>query len=73
MKTYEDDVALVKALQNGEECYIFWSEEMGGHVQRFYDIYSLSEVTGYGHYEHLHGTYSYEQIEQMVMIAHTWT
>lgn len=73
MKTYDEDVAAVKALSHGENCYIFWSEEMGGIVYRFDDIYIMDEVTGYGCNQNEYGRFSYEQIEQLVMIAHSWT
>jgi hypothetical protein len=46
---------------------------MGGVVYRDADIYTLCDVTGYGSYENKEGEYSYEQIEVMVTIAHSWT
>ena len=73
MSTFEEDIIKVKALKSGEHCYIAWSEEMGGVVYRDADIYTLCDVTGYGSYENKEGEYSYEQIEVMVTIAHSWT
>jgi hypothetical protein len=73
MGTLKDDIALVKSLQCGEECYIAWSEEMGGKVYRDAGIYTLYDITGYGSYENKEGEYSYEQIEELVTLAHSWT
>jgi hypothetical protein len=73
MNSIEQDIELVKSMNDGEECCIFWSEEMGGKVYMNDGVYSLYEVVGYGSFERKYGEFSKDQIKELVSISHTWT
>jgi hypothetical protein len=75
MKTKQQDIQTVEALQDGEFCTVFWLEEGGGEVRREENKLILFEIPQFGGISRLYGEFPFSSdgIKNLVDIAHTWT
>lgn len=69
----ESDLEKLKKLHHGKECTVFWFEESGGLVHKLWDVYVLFEVSGYGGNITMAGTFTIEQLDDLLDVAYGWT
>ncbi len=73
MKTREQDILAVKALGHQQQCCVGWSEGGGGEVHLIWDTFFLFSIPLYGGEGTFEGSYNYDEIEELVDFARSWT
>lgn len=57
----------------GDTIYLNWFEEGGGEVIKGASGWELSEVPHYGGMPRLYGTYSEDNLQELIDVANSWT
>lgn len=73
MRTFDEDLDAVKALQHGGDTTIAYFQDGGGKVYRVRDVLVLFGVPMYGGRPRYIATYPYQEYEKVVTEAHSWT
>lgn len=67
------DLENLLQMEYGDTIYLNWSEEGGGEVIRVYEGWQLYYVNNYGGIPSLHGTYSKDNLQELIDEANSWT
>jgi hypothetical protein len=73
MRTFEEDLAAVKALQHGEHTFVNSFQDGGGKIYRVRDALLLFSVPLYGGKPKFCAGYHYLDAKKAVTEAHSWT
>lgn len=60
-------------METGDTIYLNWFEEGGGEVIRVYEGWQLYYVNHYGGIPRLYGTYSEDNLQELIDEANSWT
>lgn len=73
METEKESLKKIKALKDGEHCYINMFQDGGAACYKCNGMYLLFEITQYGVNEHYEATYYESQLNELVSTAYSWT
>ncbi len=73
MPNKDEDKKKLESLIAGQSCTVNWFENGGAQVFNCNWVYVVFEVAQYGGVERYEGTYSSDEIPQIIELAYSWT
>ena len=67
------DLENLLKMEYEDTIYLNWFEEGGGEVIRVYEGWQLYEVPQYGGMPRLYGTYSKDNLQELIDEVNSWT